>query len=89
MSPTLKKASQNPVTIRSALIGAVTLVRLLSSAPVREDFRRAGLASAASTNEVNARLARLRRERNGEPVSLRVVSAGKEKREADAPTGCQ
>jgi hypothetical protein len=89
MWQTPKKASQNPVTIRSALIGAVTLVRLLSSARVREEFCRAGLASAASTNEVNARLARLRRERNGEPVSLHVISAGKEKRQADAPTGCQ
>lgn len=87
MFATPEKASHKSVTIRSALIGAVTLVRLLSSAQVRKEFRRAGLASAASTNEVNARLARLQRERKGEPVSLHVVPAGKEKREADVPTG--
>jgi Bacteriocin-protection, YdeI or OmpD-Associated len=59
MLPTREKASQNPVTTRSALIGAEALVRLLNSARVREEFRLAELVSAASTNEINARLARL------------------------------
>jgi hypothetical protein len=71
------------MTLRSALIGVVTLVRLLSSARVREEFRRARLVSAASTNEVNARLARLRRERYSGGVSLHVVAGCKDIRESD------
>ena len=73
MLPTREKASQNPVTTRSALIGAEALVRLLNSTRVREEFRLAGLVSAASTNEINARLARPLRERKCKTVSLHFV----------------
>lgn len=62
------------MSIRSVFVGLVTLLRLMSSSRVRAEFRRAASELAAANNEVRARLARMRREADGEQLSLGIVS---------------
>jgi hypothetical protein len=72
------------MTVRSAVIGIVTLIRLVCSKKAREQFDLVSRELEASTHEVNAQLARLQREHRGERFSLDVVSGSKEGQERDA-----
>ncbi len=71
------------MTVRSAVIGIMTLIRLVCSKKAREQFDLASRELEASTHEVNAQLARLQRERRRERFSLDVVSGSKEGQERD------
>jgi hypothetical protein len=77
------------MTVRSAVIGIMTLIRLVCSKKAREQFDLVSRELKASTHEVNAQLARLQREHRRERFSLDVVSGSKKGQESDVPSRAQ